>query len=864
MANPDDPNLDDHDHEQPPRRGSRRLVFWGAAALVFAAAVVATLAPQAAGPAGLVLLAGIAAAGLIVLFALAGGEMAARWLAPGGGAAARADREAAQALANSAFEHFPDPALITDRSGAPRAANAAYRALSGAVGDVLQRPPHVERVIGSHPNVAAAVFRLNRAAKRGETVRERLPATLGPSGPARAFDIDVSPLAHGEAMWRVRDRSQDTDGEGAVSGALDGLLEDAPIGFFSAAPDGRVLYVNATLRAWLGVDPSADDLRLKDMVSGDLARVLGKPKKGAPPLRADVVLKGRDGIETPVVVVTSWPEKGAKPASRSVVYALTKSGAPVGVAQTLGSSSAAGAGTLDAMFANAPFGVARLDGGQPASAVIEDANPALLAMTSGAAAPGGRFLDLFLFDDAEEDAEARFAEGGDGFVELALGADKALEPRARRCVHVYFASERGGRKTAYVVDVTKQKDLERQLFQSRNLKAIGELAAGVAHDVNNVLQVIRGNADLLLESHPVGDPSYPELVKINQMVNRGASLVHRLRAFSQQQTIRPQVVDLSASLSDICVHLRQLLEESLRLEVVHGRALPAIKVDKTEFDNMIMNFATNARDAMAGRGGGVLTIATRPATADDVRARTVEEVADGDYAEIVVSDTGCGMDQATLERIFQPFFTTKSPEKGTGLGLAGVFGFVRQSGGHVFVESAVGEGTTFRVYLPAHDAAADAAAPAATPAAAPRPAPSGKPRDLAGYGRILLVEDEAGVRSITSKTLKKRGYEVVEAIDGDEALEILEEEAGRFDLMISDVVMPGMDGPTLLKRGREYLGDARVIFMSGYAEDQFTELLAAEPTVSFLPKPFTSEQLAEKVKQEISRKGEPALPEPVE
>ncbi len=314
-----------------------------------------------------------------------------------------------------------------------------------------------------------------------------------------------------------------------------------------------------------------------------------------------------------------------------------------------------------------------------------------------------------------------------------------------------------------------------------------------------------------------------------------------------------EVLSVTDTLSDMVVTLRQTLGEKAKLIMVHGRNLPPVMADKSQIDTVLMNLCVNARDAMAEQGGGTITVKSGQLRREDVKEPALSEallnITGDDFVTIEVSDTGTGMSEEIMSKIFEPFFTTKEQGKGTGLGLATVYGIVQQSGGHLDVKSELGKGTTFRITLPVADperVVASKEAQKSEPAVETR-----KPANLAGQGTILFVEDEASVRVIAAKTMRKRGYTVVEAEDGEEALEILEDGDYDFDMMISDVVMPGMDGPTLLKEGRHLLGDARIVFISGYAEEQFSDLLSEEPDVTFLPKPFTLAQLAEKVKAEI-------------
>ena len=383
------------------------------------------------------------------------------------------------------------------------------------------------------------------------------------------------------------------------------------------------------------------------------------------------------------------------------------------------------------------------------------------------------------------------------------------------------------------------------------MQAIGQLAAGVAHDFNNLLTAIRLNADELLQRHPVGDPSYPELQNINTTGARAAALVKKLLTFSRKATRRMERLDVTDTLSDMIVTLRQTLGERAKLKMVHARGLPPIMADKSQIDTVLMNLCVNARDAMEDQGGGTITIQSKLLPRGDIEdshlAEALNAIPGEDFVVISVEDTGTGMPEEVKSKIFEPFFTTKEQGKGTGLGLATVYGIVQQTGGHLTVESTLGKGTAFKIYLPAAGPVTEAEI-----AAEEKPkAPVRKPADLAGQGNILFVEDEASVRGIAAKALRKKGYQVTEAEDGEEALELLEEAETPFDLMISDVVMPGLDGPSLLKAGRKLLGDARIVFISGYAEEEFSDLLSEEPDVTFLPKPFTFAELAEKVKSEI-------------
>ena len=492
-----------------------------------------------------------------------------------------------------------------------------------------------------------------------------------------------------------------------------------------------------------------------------------------------------------------------------------------------------------AMAAGAPFGSAVIAAEDLFGGKVEEANAALAVLTGPAAARDAAFGHLF--DPAlVAEARARLAAGSSGPIELVARAfpDKML--------HLYVAPE-GDKRRIWLFDVSAQKSMELQLSQAQKMQAVGQLAGGVAHDFNNLLTAIQLQLSGLLERHPVGDPSYEGLNEIRQTAIRAADLVRKLLAFSRKSTVRRERLDLGELVGEFAVLLRRLLREDVRLETDYGRDLPVVLADKSQLETAVMNLAVNARDAMRGvvePGAGVVTIRTARLTRDEARALGWAAAPTEAVALIEVSDTGPGVPPEILGKIFEPFFTTKAVNEGTGMGLATVYGIVEQAGGHINVSNLEGAGAAFRIFLPE----ADEAELAETPVVEIK---LKTPRDLSGAGRILFVEDEAAVRGIAARLLRQRGYDVIEAEDGEQALELAELHAGTIDMMISDVIMPGLDGPALLKKARPFLGDAPVLFISGYAESDFSDLLQDEVGVSFLPKPLDIKTLAERVKQEL-------------
>ncbi|MEI9965678.1 MAG: ATP-binding protein [Caulobacteraceae bacterium] len=465
------------------------------------------------------------------------------------------------------------------------------------------------------------------------------------------------------------------------------------------------------------------------------------------------------------------------------------------------------------------------------------ANPALDAMARGKTLIGHSLAHLIDPSSRVEAAERLKARGGP--VEVRLVGEPA------RSAQLYL-SESDGQLIAYLVDVSAQKQLELQLSQAQKMQAIGQLAGGVAHDFNNLLQAIQFRLDELLNRHPVGDPSYEGLNEIRQTALRAADLVKKLLTFSRKQTVQRETLHLGELIGEFEVLLRRLMREDVQLKTEYGRNLPTVRADKAQLETAVMNLTVNARDAMRGQGGGVVCIRTSRVSRAEAMSLGYAEAPEGEFGLIEVADTGPGIEPQVMEKIFEPFFTTKAMGEGTGLGLSTVYGIVKQADGWIHAESKPGEGAIFRIFLPVYTAPAVSEPPPVQPV---RPRP--KARDLSGAGRILFVEDEEAVRGVACRLLRARGYEVIEAADGEQALELAEANAGQIDLLISDVIMPGMDGPTLLKKARAYLGSAPVMFISGYAEAEFSDVLEGEPGVTFLAKPIDIKSLAERVKQQL-------------
>jgi two-component system cell cycle sensor histidine kinase/response regulator CckA len=388
-------------------------------------------------------------------------------------------------------------------------------------------------------------------------------------------------------------------------------------------------------------------------------------------------------------------------------------------------------------------------------------------------------------------------------------------------------------------DKTELKILEAQFVQSQKMQAVGQLAGGVAHDFNNLLTAINGHSDLLLLRHTQEDSDYGDLIQIRQNVKRAAALVRQLLAFSRKQTLRPKVLKLSDTLAQLTELLNRLLGEKVNLRIDIDEGLNLVRVDERQLEQVIMNLVVNARDAMLN-GGEVLILAKNISlTAPLERDRATVPV--GDYVCISVKDSGVGIAPDKVSKIFEPFYTTKKVGEGTGLGLSTVYGIIKQTGGFVFVNSIPGHGTEFIIYLPAY----------VGQEALPRPEQAAhivKAAEIRSEGgRILLVEDEPPVRTFAARALKMRGYVVDEAESAEQALAMIEKNAGAYDMYISDIIMPGLDGPTWVSQALQHYPETKVIFMSGYAEDAFEDGKNNKIEAGFLQKPFSLSELNETV-----------------
>jgi two-component system, cell cycle sensor histidine kinase and response regulator CckA len=829
------------------RRGSIVLVLLVALILIAAAAGLVIVGRERAGPYILVLLSVLGMIGVFSLFAVASGIL-------------RIAGDEANPVLKPVIDGANDGIVVTDANGRVLYANAAYRALVNAVDPNDVRP--VERAFIGDPNVSEAVFRLLRAAREGRRLQEEVRVAGPRNEPARWIRLRIRPLAaDGKSsrvtVWTVADVTRERERQENVfqelQQAID-YLDHAPVGFFSAEAGGEVSYLNATLASWLGydlADVGSGGLRLSDIVASDGAALLtgiggvpGEVKTDTYDL--DFKTRGGKTLAVRLYHKVAFAADGSPGASRTVVLNRTE-GSEAGRAAEV---------RFVRFFQNTPMAISTVDKSGHVIATNGLFERTFQSLLVSGGKGEGRSIFAVVNERDRPALDALIASAAQGASDLAP-VELPLAGKGERYARFFVTpveKENSGHEAAivYALETTDQRNLERQFAQSEKMKTVGQLAGGVAHDFNNVLSAIMMATDFLLNAHKPTDPAFQDIMQIKQNANRAASLVRHLLAFSRRQTLRPQVLDLGEALSDLEMLLRRVIGENVKLEVVHGRELWPVKTDLSQLEHVIVNLAVNARDAMPN--GGKLTVRTANVTEAQSRQLGYKGLPPADYVLIETADCGTGIPPDIIEQIFEPFFTTKDVGKGTGLGLSTVYGFIKQTGGYIYVDSEIGKGTTFRIYLPRHVATeAEIAQPKVE--AAPQPQ-TAKSADDTGHGTILLVEDEEGLRGLNARGLSSRGYNVLEAGNGIEAIEVLESRDGKIDLVVSDVVMPEMDGPTLFKELRQRNPDLKIIFVSGYAEEAFSKSLPEGGQFTFLAKPFTLKQLVATVKETIDGKAE--------
>ena len=794
-----------------------------------------------------------------------------------------APRSSASELLKAFVDSMSQGVLVTDAKGRVVYANRAYADMTGATSAADVRT--VEQLLSDNPEATETVYRLTTALRDGQPAdgEFRLSAAIRPGSEpgarwyrARARSFKEPGQRQALSAWQLADISAERAEQERffldLQIAID-HLDHAPAGFFSADPDGRVTYINATLAEWLGIDLAnftPGSTTLPDFVAGDGMALIRSVKADAGTTRNavfDLDLQTVTGTALPVRFMhrVTATREGQPGPTRTIVLNRDQ-----------GEDSSADLRAAEVRFTrffnSTPMAIAGID----AEGRILRTNAPFLSLFDGVVDRDSverhiRFdavvheRDRGSFAAALDKAKQHQAEIAPIDTVLPNDDERHLRLYVNAVADAAADGEAEEAAIVYAVETTEQKALEAQMAQSQKMQAVGQLAGGIAHDFNNVLTAIIMASDLLLTNHRPSDPSFPDIMNIKQNANRAASLVRQLLAFSRRQTLRPEVLNLTDVLADLRMLLARLVGNDVKLTIDHGRDLWPVRADIGQFEQVVVNLAVNARDAMPE--GGDLTVRTRNVTAEESRDFDYRELVPGDYVLINVEDSGTGIEPEVVKKIFEPFFTTKEVGKGTGLGLSMVYGIIKQTGGFIFCDSEPGEGTTFRIFLPRHvveakelSAAeadgADGTAPAdGEPAreSAASVADAGGAVDLSGSATVLLVEDEDAVRMGSVRALASRGYTVHEASSGVEALEVYDSLEGQVDIVVSDVVMPEMDGPTLLGELRKRQPDIKFVFVSGYAEDAFAKNLPADAQFGFLPKPFSLKQLATVVKDMLAR-----------
>jgi two-component system cell cycle sensor histidine kinase/response regulator CckA len=781
-----------------------------------------------------------------------------------------APRSTNDELSKAFVDSMQQGLIVTDGRGRVIYANRAYAEMTGAAAPADIKT--VEALLSDNPEAGATIVGLASQLKDGRAGEGefRLSHAIRPGAEpgarwyrVRARTFSMRSRRQPLYAWQLSDVSAERAEQERffqdLQQAID-HLDHAPAGFFSADASGRITYINATLAEWLGIDLAGfvpGDVALPEIIAGDgmaLVRAVKAEPGATRNAVIDLDLATTKGEALPVRFMhrVTATREGVQGATRTIVLNRTQ-----------GEDSSADLRASEVRFTrffnSTPMAIAGVDA---RGRIVRTNAPFLMLFSSvvdQAAVDRRARLDTVIHPRDRESFAAAIEKAKLLQADIAP-IDTVLPDNEERHMRFYVSAvaDGGGAEGAeeaaivYAVETTEQKALEAQMAQGQKMQAVGQLAGGIAHDFNNVLTAIIMASDLLLTNHRPSDPSFPDIMNIKQNANRAASLVRQLLAFSRRQTLRPEVLNLTDVLADVRMLLTRLVGSNVRLKIDHGRDLWPVRADLGQFEQVIVNLAVNARDAMPE--GGDVTIRSRNVAAAECADFGYRELSAGDYVLVEVEDTGTGIPPEVLKKIFEPFFTTKEVGKGTGLGLSMVYGIIKQTGGYIFCDSEVGKGSVFRIFLPRHvpgSAVAEQSAgdtKAGDTKAVPAAAKNDALKDLSGSATVLLVEDEDAVRMGGVRALRSRGYEVHEASSGVEALEIYEALEGKIDIVVSDVVMPEMDGPTLLGELRKRNPGIKFIFVSGYAEDAFARNLPEDAKFGFLPKPFSLKQLATVVK----------------
>ncbi len=674
----------------------------------------------------------------------------------------------------------PRSAILTDSDGQLLWWNSASQA--SLLQDSVESPTLVGALVGILPNSAPVVRRLTALALREGLGHERL---FGLSGPV---DIHVQEFGS-SLLWRIDLMSQTIDSDNAGSAML------------TIGRKGTILFMNSAAKTMIGERvTSLERLYLSGSEARGDVRLLAT-KNGPLSVRARKQTLQSDRYHLFLTPIKQNHDEG------------------------------------DFALADLPVPLLRLN----LQGVVEQVNEAATTLLGRGDLNGQSMSAIFeglslSLEDWIAKTKTRAADA-----EFLRVRDQKKETFVQVVLKLIGTGD-DARIVALLSDATKLKSLEAQFVQSQKMQAIGQLAGGVAHDFNNLLTAISGHCDLMLLRHDPGDQDYADLMQVHQNANRAAGLVSQLLAFSRKQTLQLEQMDIRNTLSDLTHLLNRLVGETVTLTLSHDPILKPVRADKRQLEQVIMNLVVNARDAMPN--GGEITIETESMTLNAPMLRERVTVPKGDYVVVRVRDLGVGIEPDALQKIFEPFYTTKRTGEGTGLGLSTAYGIVKQTGGYIFADSQIGQGTCFSLMFPASQEQEEKRdVPAET-------TPARTVEKCSGV--ILLVEDEAPVRAFASRALSMRGFEVIEADSGEQALELLEDEALRVDVFVTDVVMPGIDGPTWVRKALKTRENVKVVFVSGYAEGAFQGEENQVPNSVFLPKPFSLTDLTATVQNQMS------------
>lgn len=697
---------------------------------------------------------------------------------------------------------------------------------------------------GKYPKVVGAIHELQKIAKNSKQHHIDVPMNLR-SDNTTLWRIAVSPLADkgGYSCWTIIDMTPSVSRIESLetnSNFLLDVINNSNVGYFCINSNNEITFCNNTFAQWLGTNQSSviNSDFYTHIIKNESDDLINKNNEAKLVESMPIKLKLRSSISDEIEVIAKQIFQNNEEDIKA--YVVSKEAQQSGdLIQALGKTKL----YFEHIFEDAPVGILITDGAE----MISACNATFRKIVEVEKIEKGTFLD-YISDEDRETVREKIYQLITALYQSMPPFEIHVNSKKPKTVMIYMSKIEENKRTKdndglviYFIDVTARKELQHQFVQSQKMQAVGQLAGGIAHDFNNLLTAMIGYCDLLLEKYIPSDQSFNDVMQIKQNANRASNLVRQLLAFSRQQTLQPKILSVTDMIGELSALLKRLLGAKVDLKVMHSRDVGFVKVDQIQFEQVIINLAVNARDAM--KEGGTLTIQTSLYKNTEPKFLRGDTMPPGEYILIEVTDTGSGISESHLNRIFDPFFSTKEKGRGTGLGLSTVYGIVNQTGGFISVESEIDIGTKFSIYFPmvAEKEVAETKEKEAKK--------ENKVIDITGTGTILLVEDEDAVRMFSSRALRDKGYHVIEASNGEAALEFIRKDSEQIDLVITDVVMPKMDGPTLMENVKIHRPNMKVIFISGYTEDNFRESLANNDKVHFLSKPFNLKELAYKVKE---------------